>query len=309
MAEAKRKNKRIHFRLLIIISLITCVFLFAFFGKGSFLSGLENTLGIRNNPKPGKQGFGIVYFDVGQGDSALIVCSGKTMLIDAGENGYENELITALYSLGIKKLDYAVCTHFHSDHIGGMPEVIDEFAPDTVLMPAVIPDLIPDTYLYGKLLDSIAEYDAEIVNPLFGESFEFGESTVITLGPVSDEAENHNDLSLILKFVFGKRSFVFTGDAEKDEELSILEKGADVSADVLKVAHHGSSGSTCDEFIDKVSPSYCIISVGRDNDYGHPHKALENRLLKYTENIYRTDICGNIFLECDGDKIEITYKN
>lgn len=308
MAETKRtKGKKHPLRIIVIILFAAAAAICIIFGKGNILSGLENTLGGPDEPSAGAEGIGIVYFDVGQGDSALVVCGGKTMLIDAGENGYEEELIMHIHSLGIKKLDYAVCTHFHTDHIGGMPEIIDEFAPDTVLMPAVKPELIPDSYTYGALIESLGEYNADIINPVFGESFSLGKAEVITLGPVSDDAENHNDSSLILKIRYGRRSFLFTGDAEKDEELSVLEKGADVGADVLKVGHHGSSGSTCEEFLKKVSPAYCIISVGSGNDYGHPHKALENRLLEYTDKIYRTDICSDIHLECDGDRIKITY--
>ncbi|MBR4452010.1 MAG: MBL fold metallo-hydrolase [Clostridia bacterium] len=306
--KTKSKGKKHPLRYIVISVFAVAAVLCIIFGKGSILSGLENTLGGRgNNPSFGAEGIGIVYFDVGQGDSALVICDGKTMLIDAGENGYEEELITRIHSLGIKKLDYAVCTHFHTDHIGGMPEIIDEFAPDTVLMPAVRPELIPDSYTYGVLIESISEYDAEIVNPVFGESFDFGKAKVYTLGPVSDDAENHNDSSLILKFTYGKRSFLFTGDAEKDEELSVIAEGADVSADVLKVGHHGSANSSCAAFLEKVSPSYCIISVGAGNDYGHPHEALEKRLLQYTGKIYRTDICSDIYLVSDGNKIKITY--
>ncbi len=303
--KAKSKNKR--FLPFIIIAAVIALLLVIFALNGDITSGLENTLGLKNSFKIGGEGFGTVFFDVGQGDSALVVCNGKSMLIDAGENGYENELIMKIHALGIKKLDYAVCTHFHTDHIGGMPEIIDEFAPSAVIMPAVKPELIPDSYTYSSLIESVGEYDAEIITPLYGDSFNLGGADVRILGPVSDDAENHNDSSLIIKFTYGKKSFLFTGDAEKDEELSCVARGADLSADVLKVAHHGSAGSSCEEFLEKVSPSYCVISVGSGNDYGHPHEAAEKRLLQYTGRIYRTDICGDIYLECDGKKIDISY--
>ncbi len=302
-----KKSKKALSRFLIISALAVAALLIALIGKKNIFDGLGNTFGIKNNPTFGSAGIGIVYFDVGQGDSALIICGGKTMLVDAGENGYENDLITGIRALGINKLDYALCTHFHSDHIGGMPEIIDEFSPGAIIMPAVSPEFVPDSYTYGALLRSIGEYNAEIINPVTGDTMKLGESAVTFLGPVSGDTENHNDASLIFKVTYGKKSFLFTGDAEKDEEMSVINEGADVSADVLKVGHHGSSNSTCDEFLEKVSPSYCVISVGADNDYGHPHAALEKRLLGYTDKIYRTDICGSIYLECDGREIKITY--
>ena len=119
--------------------------------------------------------------------------------------------------------------------------------------------------------------------------------------------DNQNDISLIIKITYGARSFLFTGDAEADEEKDAVESGADLKADVLKVGHHGSSNSSSLGFLAAVSPSYCVISVGRDNDYGHPHEKTLNNIMRFTDKIYRTDICGDVRITSDGSKIEVDY--
>ena len=275
-------------------------------GEDNPLGGLENTLGDTDTKTEETEGICITYLDVGQGDCALIECGAKTMLIDAGDNGNEDKVLGFLNSNGIKNLDYAVCTHMHSDHIGCMPEVIDEFSPDTVVMPTLEPELIPDTVTYSKLLESVSQSGAELITPMPGDSFDIGEASAVTLGPINDNAENHNDMSLVLKVTYGKNTFLFTGDAEKEEENDILQSGADIDCDVLKVGHHGSSNASSEAFIEAVTPEICVISVGKDNDYGHPHAVTISRLQRFTDKIYRTDICGNITVTSDGSEISVS---
>ncbi len=303
-SKAKKSIKIITAVVLIAAAAVALWFILG--GKTAF-DGLENTVGISDTPVSEVSGLSITYFDVGQGDCALAVCGGKTMLIDAGEAVYSEKIIRALDSMGIKKLDYAVCSHFHSDHIGSMPAVIDEFAPSAVIMPALSPEYVPDTYIYGQLLESIGEYDAEIITPVPGDEFKLGAATFTVLGPLNELTENQNDISLVIKLTYGERSFLFTGDAEKDEEKDIIASGADLKADVLKVGHHGSSNSSSLEFLAEVRPAYCIISVGKDNDYGHPHERTIKNIMRFTDKIYRTDICSDITLMSDGKVIEIKY--
>ncbi|MBR6702316.1 MAG: MBL fold metallo-hydrolase [Clostridia bacterium] len=309
MQEERRSKAKKTIKIIAAVVLIAAAAVAVWFilgGKEAF-EGLENTIGISDTPVSEIEGLSITYFDVGQGDCALAVCGGKTMLIDAGEAVYSEKIIRALNSLGIRKLDYAVCSHFHSDHIGSMPSVIDEFAPSQIIMPALSPEYVPDTYIYGKLLESIGEYDAEIINPMPGDEFGLGGAVFTVLGPLDELTENQNDISLVIKLTYGERSFLFTGDAEKDEEKDIIDSGADLESDVLKAGHHGSSNSSSLDFLAAVSPSYCIISVGKDNDYGHPHERTINNIMRFTDKIYRTDICGDIHLTCDGKEIRIDY--
>lgn len=289
-----------------LIAVVAVAVWFALGGKDTF-EGLENTLGIADAPVSEIKGLSVTYFDVGQGDCALAVCDGKTMLIDSGEAVYSERIIRSLHSLGIRKLDYALCSHFHSDHIGAMPALIDEFAPSRIVMPALSPEYVPDTYIYGRLLESIGEYNASIITPVPGDTFSLGSALITVIAPLDELTDNQNDISLIIKITYGARSFLFTGDAEADEEKDAVESGADLKADVLKVGHHGSSNSSSLGFLAAVSPSYCVISVGRDNDYGHPHEKTLNNLMRFTDKIYRTDICGDIRITSDGSKIEVDY--
>jgi competence protein ComEC len=309
MQEERKSKAKKSIKIILAVVLIAAAAVAVWFilgGKDAF-DGLENTVGISDTAVSETDGLSITYFDVGQGDCALIACDGKTVLIDAGEAVYSEKIIRALNLLGIRELDYAVCSHFHSDHIGSMPAVIEEFAPSQIIMPALSPEYVPDTYIYGKLLESTEECNAEIINPLPGDSFTLGTAKFTVLGPLNELTENQNDISLVIKLTYGERSFLFTGDAEKDEEKDIVDSGADLESDVLKVGHHGSSNSSSLEFLAAVKPSFCIISVGKDNDYGHPHEKTINNIMRYTDKIYRTDICGDIHLTCDGKEIKIEY--
>jgi len=130
---------------------------------------------------------------------------------------------------------------------------------------------------------------------------------MVFVAPNSDKYDDLNNYSAVLKFTYGKCSFLFTGDAEKLSEKEMLENSMDVSADVLKVGHHGSSTSSGKSFIEAVNPKYAIIEVGQDNEYGHPHKETMEELEGV--EIYRTDLQGDITAICDGDNIKITTKD
>ena len=212
----------------------------------------------------------IYFFDVGQGDSSLIIEGGKTLLIDAGDNGREDFLIENIAALGIVRLDYVVATHNHADHIGGMEEIINAFEIGTFFTTAT-----PNTTAtYERMLEALeAKTDIEVVIPRPGDSYTLGSSHFQFLGPFNShlEFDDQNDSSLVLKYINGVHSFLFMGDAEAKTEQDLLDSATDVSATVLKVGHHGSSSSSTPEFIERVGAGYAIISCGADNEYGHPH--------------------------------------
>lgn len=249
------------------------------------------------------------YIDVGQGDCSLVVCDGQTLLIDAGENGHETEVINYLRSLGIEKLDYIIATHPHSDHIGGLPEVIEEFGMDNIIMPRLTKEQTPTTKTYTKMLEAIKGSGAKVISAKPGSSYTLGTAAVDILGPVSNNAEDLNSMSVVAKVTYGENSFLFTGDAETDEEKEIIESGANLDADVLKMGHHGSNTSSHKDFLAEVTPEICVIMCGENNDYGHPHKEPLERLKKYTDEVYRTDICGDIVITSDGENLDIEYEN
>ena len=253
--------------------------------------------------------FQVHDIDVGQGDSSLVICEGKALLIDAGENGHETEVINYLRNLGIRKLDYIIVTHQHSDHIGGMPEVLDEFDADNIIMPRLTKAQTPTNSTYRAFLEAIKESDAKVISSKVGASYSLGSAMFYIYGPVTDDAEDINSMSVVTKVTYGENSFLFSGDAETDEENEVLDTGADVDADVYKMGHHGSYTSSSKEFLNAVTPEICVISCGADNDYGHPHDAALKRVKKHTNEIYRTDICGSIVIESDGMNLNVSYEN
>ena len=249
------------------------------------------------------------YIDVGQGDCELIECDGKYMLIDAGENGHETEVRNYLDSLNIKKLDYVIASHQHSDHIGGLVEVLTEYEVANVIMPKLTKEQTPTNSTYSDFVKALQKSGAKVISAKPGATYELGGATFEVLGPVSNNAEDINSMSVMVRLDYGSNSFLFTGDAETDEEGEILETGANLDCDVLKVGHHGSTTSSGKKFLDAVSPSICVISCGADNKYGHPHKEITKRLAKYTDETYRTDICGDIVITSDGANLTVEYKN
>ncbi len=248
-----------------------------------------------------------VYFiDVGQGDSTLISSGSVNVLIDAGENNRGDDVLLKLSELGISKLDYVIGTHSHSDHIGGLDTVLSGIEVENIILSDLPEKLIPTTKTYTDLLEAIVENDVNLIPAEAGDSFKIGEGVLRILGPVKDTYKEPNNWSIITKFEFGETSFLFTGDAEALPERDLLKSGADVNVDVLKVSHHGSDTSSCDEFLRAVSPKYAVIEVGAGNKYGHPMAETLTRLQNLGTEIYRTDLDGCITAMTDGIDIVIT---
>lgn len=247
----------------------------------------------------------MVYFiNVGQGDCELIVSDdGSAMLIDAGEQEYGKGVVSFIKDLGITRLDYVVGTHPHSDHIGGLRHILKSDLEIGVVITPVIPDeYMPTTYNYEKFINAIAANGCE-VRDVENESFAFGSGTITIMKP--DYAEdNYNNYSPLIMFEYGKTSFLFTGDAEKLVEYQMIERDEYLDADVLKVGHHGSITSSSVDFLNAVTPEWCIIECG-DNEYNHPNPNIVTRLSEYTENIYRTDRQGTIEFICDLENYEV----
>lgn len=244
------------------------------------------------------------FIDVGQGDCELIKTRNKAVLIDCGEKENYADVISYIKSQDIKYIDYVIVTHPHSDHAGGMSFILDEFDIGTVIMPKIQESVIPTTSTYIRLLKSIDKKNITVEYADAGKEYAIDDVKMTVLSPVKDY-EDLNNYSVAVKLVHGENSFLFTGDIEKEAENDILEKGCDVSADVLKVAHHGSSTSSQKKFINAVSPHYAVIEVGAPNSYNHPNKETVQRLENKDIIIYRTDIYGNIVFVSDGKTFNI----
>ncbi len=247
----------------------------------------------------------VVHFiDVGQGDAELIMTSdGKTVLIDSGTPESRTVLTGYLKEQGVKKIDYFVLTHPHADHIGGAAAVLDAFDVVNVIMT----DAPTTTSTYKKVLQKIDEKDCGVIFAEAGKEYSLGEAKITILGPVSDYSDDLNNTSIVLRLTYGRTAFMFTGDAEKKAEQDMLTKfpASYFRADVLKLGHHGSSNSTSDGWFFAVSPEYAVISCGRNNDYGHPHREILSLLKKNGTTYFRTDTDGSIVMSSDGESVKI----
>ncbi len=259
----------------------------------------ENGANLRNTGEnfENDRQLSVDFIDVGQGDSILICSGGQSMLVDAGTNESGKTVLNFLSDKGIKKLDYAVGTHPHADHIGGLDDVIRGIDTDSLLMP----NAVTDTKTFNDVLDAAESRNLSITVPEEDDEFSLGASRVTVLSKNKEQSDNLNNSSLILKVVYGDFSLLLTGDAEKEAEKQLLSDKKDVSADVLKVGHHGSETSTSGDFLKAVSPKCAVISCGKNNDYGHPHEKTLKKLEKQGTEVYRTDISGTISLFADSD--------
>jgi len=229
----------------------------------------------------------------------LIQSDEATMLIDGGNNADAEAVVDYIKSQNIKKLDYVIGTHPHEDHIGGLDAVIESFDIGAVYMPKAM----STTKTFEDVLKAISNKGLKVNTPIPGTNINLGSAVFTILAPNSERYESTNNYSIVIKLTNGKNSFLFTGDAESISEKEMLAKGFDLYAEVLKVGHHGSTTSTTKEFLDMVNPRYAIISVGKDNQYGHPHKEILDRLRKKNIIVYRTDESGTIIASSDGESI------
>lgn len=242
----------------------------------------------------------IVHFlDVGQGDSILLESDDEFVLIDAGERDYGNEVLSYIEERGADELKYVIATHPHSDHSGGLRTVIDGIDVENF----VTVDTECETYTWLKLLRRVDKNHINSIEAEPGDVYAFGGATLTVMAPLSVDPEDYNNCSVVTKAEYGGVSFLLTGDAERESEYEMLEAGEDLSADVLKCGHHGSSSSTSDKFLKAVNPSFAVVSCGEDNDYGHPHRETVRKLKALNCPLFRTDESGTIVAYTDGVRL------
>ncbi len=241
------------------------------------------------------------FIDVGQGDCIYAdLPNDFNLLIDSGPNAASGDVLNYLINLGVTEIDYVIATHPHEDHIGGMNDIINSFKIDKFIMPELTENMFPTTESYINMLSALENNSVDISYSKTGTKYEFSDECFLEiLAPIKDY-EFLNDYSIVTKLTYGDTAYLFTGDIETSAEYDILKNNVDLNSDVLKVAHHGSDTSTIKEFVSAVTPEIAIISVGADNEYGHPSDAVITKLNEIGTNIIRTDENGTTIVKSDG---------
>lgn len=279
------------------------IFILAFY-RGVFGDRLQRVF---NPAAPDTSRDFVKVLDVGQADSILIYSNGYSLLIDAGLPSSGEDISSELDAAGIKALDAVIITHIHSDHAGGIEYIADRYEIDNLILPEPPYDGEADTEVMSAR-NSVAENGGNIYTAVQGMNFTIGEFEITVLASYGDMSDE-NDRSVIVMAKVQDLEFLFTGDAGSKAEEQLLDEHIDVSCDVLKIGHHGSSTATSDEFLAKAAPEYAAISVGEDNIYSHPSEEVVSALKYRGAEIFRTDTDGDItFLIENGEIVTETEK-
>lgn len=301
----KKKNKSITY-LILFIGLLVYLFTSSSFRTSisNVKANIDNISNKRDEAKKvvsNSDTLKVYITDVGQADSILIRDGNYNMLIDAGNNSDGKKLVKYYKELGITSFKYVFASHPHEDHIGGMDDIINNFDIENFYMP----DKLSTTKTFEDMLDALERKNLKYIVPKVNDKLSLNNSNIDVIYVGSDESDI-NDSSIVLKLNYFSNSFLFTGDLGSNKEKEILNSGANIKADVLKVGHHGSSYSTASLFLDKVNPSFAAISVGKNNIYKHPASSTLEKLNKRGIKVYRTDLDGTILFESNGKDISVS---
>lgn len=283
------------------ILLLSLLLAFCMAGCGEGSSVAISGSGDKTAGKISQNGSGmeVHFIDVGQGDSTLIKVGDHAMLIDAGDNSEGTAVQSYLDSQNVEKLDYAIGTHPDADHIGGLDVVVYKFDCKKVFMP----DVTSDTKTYDDVVQALKSKNQKAQAPKLGKTYSLGDATFTIIAPVKDYGDDTNDWSIGILLQYGENRFLFTGDAAKQAEDDMIDTGEELSADVYKASHHGSKTGSSDDFLDKVNPTYAVISCGEGNKYGHPSAQTLNNFRSRGIKTFRTDNQGTIVAYSDGSNI------
>lgn len=249
------------------------------------------------------------YIDVGQGDCILLENGDDTLLIDCGEIGKQDIVKAYLDKLSITQLDYVIATHPHSDHMGCMDKIVEYYDIGEFIMSHLDDGDIPTTKYFERFMNAMESKGLAVTEAETGRVFNIGDAECEIIAPCSDDYSNANNYSVGIIVRHGENSFIFTGDAEKLAEKEMIESGRLADIDVYKAGHHGSDTSSSEEFLEIIKPDIAVISCGEGNSYGHPCDITLEKLSRYTDKVYRTDISGTVVITSDGKSLAVTEEN
>ena len=244
----------------------------------------------------------LTVLEVGKADCLVLQCDGESMIIDGGNEGDEDYILEHLEDMGIEGFRYLVNTHPHEDHLGSLDAVVLAYPVEQ----AYLSPREHTTKSYENLLGALEEKNVPTSVPSPGDTFALGGAQITVLSPDPDaDYDEINDWSLVLLAEYGDVRYLLMGDAETPVETDLLESGADLSADVLKVGHHGSSTSSKRDFLQAVSPDYAVITCDYTESAGAPHDEVAARLEELEIPVLRTDLSGVLTLHTDGRDVSV----
>lgn len=248
----------------------------------------------------------VTFFNIGQGDAIFIETpQGHQILIDGGSGSTILEKLGEEMPFWDRSIDLIILTHPERDHMAGLLEVLKRYKVENILWTGVL----RDTSEFKEWLRLIEEEKAKIFIAQTNQRIIAAETVFEILFPFEDLEgqvfKDSNNTSIIAKLVFGQNSFLFTGDSYKSVERKLIDRGLNIGSDILKVGHHGSKTSSAPEFIERVLPEIAVISVGANNNYGHPHPETLETLEKYGIKILRTDEQGDIKILCNSQSLKL----
>ncbi|SKA90092.1 Metal-dependent hydrolase, beta-lactamase superfamily II [Caloramator quimbayensis] len=286
-------------RFLLVLSIIFVVL----FSSCLDSNDINNISDSPSSPKENQRGvLTISFIDVDQGDAILIKTpNGKFVLVDSGSQNEKEKFFKFISRQNIEIFDALIATHPHEDHIGNMDEIVSNYKVLNIYMPKVT----SNTATFRSLMEAVKDKSLKIKNAYNGVNFDLDGVKFEFLAPNNSRYDDLNNYSAVLKITYANKSFMLMGDAEKLSEGEILKNNENLKADVIKIGHHGSSSSSAKSFISAVSPKYAVISCGKDNDYGHPHRETIKLLNDFKVNILRTDMDGTIIFSTDGENIKV----
>lgn len=248
------------------------------------------------------------FFDVGQGDAIFIQTpTGRQILIDGGKDKEILDKLSRATPFFDRTIDIVIATHLERDHAGGLIEVLRRYSVETIGWNGT-----QRSNALGMAWEEHVRKAKYIFHAYAGNRIVIGKDiTLDMLHPFEYVPKNKNSNlgSVVAKLRYGNSIFLLTGDIERKNEKELITRGVSLTADILKIAHHGSKSSSTSEFLAQVGPKLAVIQVGENNRYGHPHKEVLERLEKSGSRTLRTDRDGDIIVKSDGQSLQIKSTN